>query len=56
MIKKLKTLIIGSIGVFNKGEAIILACKVCNAQTNKINELIDKVNELEKKLESEAEK
>lgn len=55
MIKKLKTLITGSVGVFNKGEAIVLACKVCNAQTNKINELIDKVNELEKKLESEVE-
>lgn len=54
MIKKLKTLITGSIGVFNKGEAIVLACRVCNSQTNKINELIDKVNELEKKLESEV--
>jgi len=53
MIGKLKTKIIGSVGMFNKSEAIILACKVCNAQTEKINELINKVNELETKLDNQ---
>lgn len=50
MIEKLVATISGSIGMFNKSEAIAGLGSISNKQTAKINELINAVNELQKEV------
>ena len=51
MIKEFIGKITGSVGFGNKTEAITIACRVTNYQTDKINEMIKVINSLEVKVE-----
>ena len=51
MIKKLKAIIEGTIKSKYDMDSFACLCEVSNLQTDKINELIKKVNELETKLQ-----
>jgi len=51
MIKKLVASISGSVGMFNKAEAIAGIGSICNKQTDKINEMIAVINKQQEEIE-----